>query len=153
MSLQGTATTLAGGSGAVILNSANAALLSLRPFTVVRVRGILHLSSDQAGAPEQQAVAMGLCVVSDQALAIGVSAVPTPVTDAFSDLFFVYQEIMTKGDATAAGQIGEMVQYDSRAMRKVSDDQDVIVVLESQLAALTDGTITRHHGRMLIKLH
>jgi len=150
----GSATTTTGGSGAVLTNSLNAAALALRPFTIIRSRGYIHIASDQAGAPENQAVAVAQCVVSDQASAIGVTAVPTPITDKGSDLFFMYQEVMAAGDSAAgAGMLGFGLEYDSRAMRKVNDDQDFIVVLESALAAMTDGVVTRHSGRILVKLH
>ena len=150
----GIISVVAGGSGAVLLNAPNAALLALRPYTVVRSRGFIHLASDQAAAAEDQAIIVAQCVVSDQAVAIGITAVPTPVTDEDSDLFFMYQELMAShGAGTVDSENGQWVQYDSRAMRRVEDGAQNIVVLETQLAALTQGTATRHHGRLLIKLH
>jgi len=149
-----TSTNLAAGNSAAILLSLNAAALALRPFTIVRTRGVFQVTSDQTAATERQAVALGMCIVSDQASAIGVTAVPTPYTDAGSDLFFVYeQNVQELTVVTAIGFYAENPgqHYDSKAMRKVNDDQDFIVVIEN--SGVTSGADVFHSGRMLIKLH
>ena len=51
--------------------------LALRPFTLIRVRGIFTIASDQSAATETQVGALGVAVVSEQAASIGVTAVPT----------------------------------------------------------------------------
>ena len=78
---------------ATLVTSLNAAALAIRPFTVVRTRGLIGLRSDQAAASEEQAIGYGKAVVSDQAVAIGITAVPTPVTDSGSDYFHVYESL------------------------------------------------------------
>jgi len=133
----------------------NAAALALRPFTVVRTRGFIFVRSDQIAATEDYGAAMGHAVVSSQAAAIGVTAVPTPVTDRGSDLFFVYEE--GHGEiafSTAAGfrEIGHYAPFDSKAMRKVNDDQTIIIVVENT-AESTDAVSITEGGRFLIKLH
>ena len=75
-------------AGGTIIFSLNAAALALRPFTVVRTRFKYMVISDQAAAIEIQAGAIGMAVVSDQSVAVGVTAVPTPITDMGSDLWF-----------------------------------------------------------------
>ena len=50
--------------------------------------------SDQTTASEGFHAGMGFSVVSDQAFAIGVTAVPTPMSDIDSDLFFVYETLI-----------------------------------------------------------
>ncbi len=148
--------TLSGAPSAVLSNSLNAAALALRPFTVVRTRGILFLRSDQLVTGETYGVGMAQAVVSEQASAIGVTAVPTPVTDKESDLFFVYESLFGAifigsgagtGVPTSGG--GEFMKWDSRAMRKVNDDQDVVLTLENEINGV-QVTVT---GRILIKLH
>jgi len=149
-----TAVNLAGG-GSVIRFSLSAAELALRPFTVVRVRGSWFVESDQLAATEIYGGALGFAVVSDQALAIGITAVPTPITDMASDLWFVYEQQM--GDflfATAVGngEVGKLArQFDSRAMRKVEDGQDIAIVEEN--SGYSFGTTSQLGFRMLIKLH
>ena len=96
-----------------------------------------------------------MAVVSDQVAAVGVTAVPTPFTDLGSDLWFLHA--MLTNHFTFVFGVGVFVdnfsqmQIDSKAMRKVNDDQDVILVLEND--SLSDGSTTYSAGRMLLKLH
>ncbi len=148
-----TTTGLASGNSAALILSFNAAALALRPFTIIRTRGIWNVSSDQEAADEDCQVALTGCVVSDQASAIGITAVPTGYTDAGSDLFFLYEQqaIQTRFLSTSGFNIYTGVTYDSKAMRKVNDDQDVIWCLEN--SGVSDGSTIFHSGRVLIKLH
>ncbi len=148
-----TGTTFATAGAAVLINVTGAGLLALRPWTVIRARGSMFVKSDQTAAAEDQAIALGMAIVSDQAVAIGITAVPTPDTDAGSDLWFVYQTLMAAhGAGTVDSNEGRFIEYDSRAMRKVEDGSQLIVVGES-IAAITNGLILRHQSRILIKLH
>ena len=151
------ATVVLGTAGSVILlGSLNAAALALRPFTVVRTRGIWYNQSDQTGALELYATSLGYAVVSDQAIAIGVTAVPTPETDRGSDLWFVYESMA--GQFTFISGIGveaisgEVHRYDSKAMRKIDVGQDLSITMENS-ALFATGTTNVHAARMLVKLH
>ena len=142
------------GTGGAILSSLNAAALAARPFTVVRTRIELYIISDQQAASEFQAGGFGMAVVSDQASAIGVTAVPTPVTDLSSDLWFVHQVMFNSfvfADATGVTQEGTRYVIDSKAMRKVNSDEDIVIVQE--FSAVGSGFTVASAGRMLIKLH
>ena len=138
----------------ILLTSLNAAALSMRPFTVVRTRGNLTLESDQSVASEFYEAAYGDIVVSDEAVAAGVASVPTPVAQDASD-WHVYARtsgIFEFGDATGfqtAG--GQVMQFDSKAMRKVDLGEDLIGVVEGAAPGL--GSIIRVYVRTLIKLH
>jgi len=68
-------------SGTLLLTQSSAGALELTPFTVIRTRGIITLRSDQIAVSEDQSVSYGHAVVSTQAVAIGISAIPTPITD------------------------------------------------------------------------
>ena len=85
------AITVMTGAGGTLISSLNASALALRPFTIVRSRLELYLISDQQVASEPQGAAFGMAVVSDQAVAVGITAIPTPITDLGSDLWFVHQ--------------------------------------------------------------
>ena len=149
-------TTLAGG-GVALVASLTAAGLAKRPFTVERTHLFLHVTSDQVSADEFVFGAAGWCVVSDQALAIGVTAVPTPVTDQGSDLWFLHQaygvEFALTGTGAGADSIsadgGHQYQIDSKAKRKVGVGQDLIFVLEN--AGISFGSLIRTSARILIK--
>jgi len=148
------ATSIGAASTAVLAGTLNAAGLALRPFTIVRVRGFFHVRSDQNAAEETWGMSMGYSVVSDQASAIGVTAVPTPEADRDSDLFFVYESVVGWqgiSSGTSAGELGIGKEFDSKAMRKVEQGQDVAIAVETP-AVVSAGVITES-ARMLIKLH
>jgi len=148
----GVASTTLSATGGTIIYNLNAGALALRPFTVVRTISEFFLSSDQAAAIETQQVAFGWAVVSDQASAIGVSAVPTPTTDLGSELWFFHKFIFgDESNLTDRTRSGQRVSVESRAMRKVDEGQDVVGVAE--LDAGSTGAALVTGGRMLIKLH
>ena len=148
-------TVLSAASTAALISTLNAAALALRPFTVVRTRGTFWLRSDQSATSEDFQASLGMAVVSDQAAAIGVTAVPTPEADRGSDLWFVYetaQQGFTRFDATGTTAFeGATVNFDSKAMRKVNGDQDIAVAIET--SAISLGAVAMVAFRMLIKLH
>ena len=149
------ASTAIASNTAVLVSSYSAAALAKRPFTIVRTQLTIHLTTDQLAASEFQAVALGMCVVSDQASAIGVSAVPTPDTDSASDLWYLHRWLFDQfdfGDATGfQSNAGLFLHIDSKAMRKVNDDEDSILVVES--GAISSGSLLVVGGRQLIKEH
>ncbi len=148
------ASSIGAASTAVLTGTFNAAALALRPFTIVRVRGHMFVRSDQIAATETWGCSMGYAIVSDQAAAIGVTAVPTPETDRDSDLFFLYESVLGRiSVASAAGfrEVGFGKDFDSKAMRRVEQGQDLAVTVETP-SVVSSGVITEG-GRMLVKLH
>ena len=150
-----TATAIASASGSVLMTSLNAAALAFRPFTIVRNHAYLHINSDQVGVSENYSVAFGKAVVSDQAVDVGITALPTPVADNASDLWFFHQILMSRflfADGTGLSpNIGIGGSFDSKAMRKVEDGQDVVSVVET--TAISSGVDVFQFYRMLVKLH
>ncbi len=145
---QGTVVTASGGT---LLTSLNAGALALRPFTIVRTRGLVFIRSDQAAAAEDQVGAYAVATASEQAVAAGVTSLPTPVTDDGSELFFVYQPLMASFESGTGTNKGWPYVIDSKAMRKVNDGEDVYSVIE--LSATGSGFLVLTYFRMLIKLH
>ena len=124
------------GTATSVLNaSLTAAELAKRPFTIVRTHLEIFFASDQVAASEIYSAGVGLCVVSDQALAIGVTAVLTPVTDLESDLWLLHKLMFGSfllGDGTGfIESAGQSISIDSKAMRKVNGDQDVVLTFET----------------------
>ncbi len=114
----------------------------------------VYVVSDQTANTEHQLGAFGWCVVSDQASAIGITAVPTPITDISSDLWFVYQVYFNSvqvSSAVSVFQAGTRYSIDSKAMRKVEDGQDVLGIAEFDASG--NGYNLSTGGRMLVKLH
>jgi len=142
-------------SAAAITHTMSTAEKAKRPFTVLRTRIELNFRSDQTGALETQLGAFGLCVVTDQAVGIGVSAVPTPATDIESDAWFVHQVLLNEflfiTGAGIAENAGRRYVIDSKAKRKVNDDEQVIIVAENLGAG--GGQVLSIGGRILIQEH
>ncbi len=133
----------------VVVASLNAAALALRPFTVVRTHLEMFMFSDQAAAFEAQEAAFGLAIVSDQAVAVGLAALPTPGTDMSSGLWFAHQVMLGDASNVANGPLGGAhYSIDSKAMRKVELGQDLVVMLEN---TSTSGIVVKSGGRILIK--
>ena len=74
------------------------------------------------------------------------------MTDFASDMFYLHTVVMNDTQsATAASFVMRANQYqhiDSKAMRKVNDDQDVILTIE---AGSSGGFVVQTIGRFLIK--
>ena len=147
-------TTMAAASTAVLSGSLNALALALRPFTIVRTHLSWLLKSDQQAASEQYAAAFGIAVVSEQAVSVGVTAIPTPATDIDSDFWLLHASLVgffALGTAVGFIEQGRFKDVDSKAMRKVNEDEDIVFVEETY--STSAGAISHAMGRMLIKLH
>ncbi len=134
-----------------VVGSLNAAALALRPFTVIRTHLEIFLRSDQSAADELQSGAVGTCIVNDDAVAVGITAIPGPVSDLGSDVWFAHQIVF--GDAVSLADRtvgGAHFTLDSKAMRKVGIGQDLVVMLENAVAT---GMVVTMGGRFLVKLH
>jgi len=103
--------------------------------TIRRTRGMVTVESDQAAGDEDQLLAYGMVVVNDLALASGVAAIPGPSTDASDDGWFVWGTVMAHGLQSTAGGGGkptyQMVEFDSKAMRRVEEGFGVAIVLQN----------------------
>ena len=143
-------------AGGTIFASLTGVELARRPFTIVRTHLLAYLETDQLAASEFQVGALGMAVVSDQAAAAGVGSIPTPVTDDDSDLWFVHKWLMNSfafGSAIGfQSQAGKVYEIDSKAMRKVNDGEDVVLVGEGEFTQ-GSGLIMMIVGRVLIKNH
>ena len=140
-----------GAGVAILLFSLNAAALALRPFTVVRSHFELALRSDQSAAIELQRLGFGIAVVSDQAVSVGITAVPTPVSDIASSLWFVHSLIYAdESSITDRTRSATNKSIDSKAMRKVEIGQDIVVVVQGAPTTGSGSSITVG-GRMLVK--
>ena len=150
-----TESTLGSGNSALMITSLNAAALALRPFTVVRTRGYWAVHSDQAIANENQIVHLGSIVVSDQAVAVGITAVPTPVTEDGSSWILFDGTAQSYEFLSSTGARGnhnqERYVIDSKSMRKVEEGQDLIKVIQN--GATGDGAVVVVYTKVLIKLH
>ena len=82
--------------------------------------------------------AFGLCVVSDQALAAGIASIPGPFADADWDGWFVWRSFNRQlENITSAGILWHFddIEVDSKAMRKISDNNTIAIVAQSASGA------------------
>ena len=148
LQFQDQATTNTGNTSSIVF-SLNAAALALRPFTIVRTHFSFYLKSDQAAANETQRAFWGCAVVNEQAVAVGITAVPTPDTELGSSLWFALKLMYADGVAlTDVTTSGQPYSLDSKAMRKVETGQDVVVVVENPS---NTGWVLNQAGRILVK--
>ena len=150
----GSTATAVAANTAVLMATLNATGLALRPFTILRSRGIIHWVSDQVATGETPVGDFGLIVTKETAATAGVASIPTPGTETDAD-FFVYQSMLDDFvfSTGAAWQSGAGVQYmfDSKAKRRVDVDDDMCWVVENIHA--TAGALCFVNGRMLVQLH
>ena len=143
-------TLVSGAEKLITVLSASAALL--RSFTILRSRIALQFHTDQGAASEHPTGAMGYIVVTDQASGVGITALPAPIAEPDAD-WFIYQGLLATidfGDNTGFTQTGNIFTIDSKAMRKVGPNQDVVSIIEMRSQG---GAIVNGEGRILVQLH
>ena len=131
------------GSQTVLTTTASAAAvvgsglqLLVDGLTLVRLRGQFTSFLSIAGAAGDNFVgAFGVGIATDQAFAIGVSALKIPITDQDWDGWLYWQAIqLIAAEPTEqfgnAGTASMVVQVDSKAMRKVNLGDTVYGVIE-----------------------
>ncbi len=121
-----------------LVSTLNAAALALRPFTVVRIRGILWVSADTTVASERPFGAYGLITVSDQAASVGATAVPRPYSQSSNEwiLWQPWLASILRGDAVGFTTDNfRPYVFDSKAQRKVSQGEDLATVIENNNAS------------------
>jgi len=129
--------------------------------TIVRIRGRarIHLRSATT-AGDGMSGAVGIGIVTDQAAAIGVTAIPGPFTDAdwsgwiWHSYFQIYAVVSQVADADKArnANIDVTLDIDSKAMRKFTQNQTLIAMWEVgvELGAVAINVVG--DTRVLVKL-
>ena len=137
--------------GSTLFGTAQAATAD--GLTIVRTRGdlLIRLVTSDAITSGFD-VGFGMCVVSENAAGVGISAVPRPLDDPAWDGWFVYWTGVVKGlivDNSASVRIN----IDSKAMRKIKDTDVVVAVAQggTEIGAATLNMDLR--SRILLKLH
>ncbi len=141
-------------SATVLLSSLNAAALALLPFTIVRSRLSVFWGTDQAATSEFAQAVFSSQVVTAAAATAGIGSVPTPLTETDAD-FIIYRPMFS--DLRLASAVGfdqtggnQTFEVDSKAMRKLGIDDQLVFVIENRSPV---GTQIAIEGRMLVKLH
>ena len=105
--------------------------------TIVRIHGewTIGLITVTAAQDGFASIGVGMCLVSDNAFGIGITAVPHPITDMSWDgwMYHSIRGSLSGFSTTEAGQSpleAFRAEIDSKAMRKVRDTDVLIGVVE-----------------------
>ena len=140
--LQRRQSTWSQGAGGILTSSASASLLfgtgaqaALAGLTIVRTRGFLNVSARTAAAAlDGFSGAVGLAIVSENAFGIGITAVPTPITDIAWDGWLWHQLFSVKSMSSTVDSGGILANarftIDSKAMRKIKLTDIIVMVAE-----------------------
>ena len=100
--------------------------------TILRTVGILSIVTDNSAASEEQIGAFGMILVTDAALAVGVTAMPGPVTDADDDGWMLYVPFSQTIAIGAAGVIeSKQYSFDFRGKRIVRGGVNMAIMIEN----------------------
>ena len=106
--------------------------------TLVRLRGYATVSMDVAAADNTQVVALGMIVGSDDQVAAGATAFPSPMDDLDADWiwhsFFPLRSVTGTQSDGVGGQVVSQV-IDSKAMRRVKQNDQLVMVADAQILA------------------
>jgi len=144
-------TTTAAASTKTLL-FANTATVAL-DLTILRIRFILSVESDQVAASEDQIGALGAIVITEDAFAAGATAVPGPVSDPSADFMCFFSFIQRLNVGTAVGlepQFNTSYNVDVKSRRIVEPDEVLAWVVES--GSESEGFITSMQGRILTRI-
>jgi len=98
--------------------------------TVTRTRGAICVRSDQLIAVENYAGVIGMIVVSEDAFATGIGAIPGPSSDSSNDGWFFWQVLSGVFDLAGGNGGGNLHPLDSKGQRIVRSGSRIVVVVE-----------------------
>jgi len=125
--------------------------------TIIRLHGIYNVfltSVDAAGTGF--AGALGIGIATADAIAIGVTALPSPLDDAdwtwmVHEHFDVRGSTGTIADGVNASVSSQRIEFDSKAMRKVKPNENIFGMVEvTEVGAAT--ALAHGNSRMLVLL-
>ena len=129
-----------GANAKVLMASFDPVATGMEKPTIIRNRGELSVRPTSFASDAGIVGAYGMAIVSDQAAAIGITAIPGPFTEAEWDGWLVWHSFsmfLEFGDATGRFMADRAIIVDSKGMRKISDNETLVVVAESQSGAFS----------------
>ena len=121
--------------GKTLIASFDPAASSLPKPTLVRTRGAVMVTPQVHTADLEIIGAFGVCVVSDQAFAAGAASIPGPFDESDWDGWVVWRSFNRLLEFVSGVGIiwhHEDIQVDSKAMRKISDNETLVFMAQSQ---------------------
>ena len=149
----GTAVTVITSSVSAILG--NGVVTTFGEETLVRTRGLVDLFLTSSTSPGDGFFgALGIGLVSTPAFAAGAGSIPTPIQEIDWDGWLWYSHFSVhedSADGQGSGAAHQRIILDSKAMRKVQEQETLVAVIE----AIEIGTAVMSvffDSRMLSKL-
>ncbi len=125
------------------------------PLTLVRTRGFLHVSSDQAAATEDQLCTIGVAIVKESARLAGAGSLPDPFADGDDSVWQTWNQLFTRTTfASGIGfdaSAGAGIEIDSKSMRKIDTGESLVLMVANN--STTHGISVLVGLRFLFKLH
>jgi hypothetical protein len=122
-------------------------------LTILRIRGLFTVSSDQNSTTEDQVGVMGAIIVSDNAFAAGAASVPGPIADA-ADHWMLWMPFIHRYNVVTAVGVMEGFAHqhpvDNKAQRVIEAGETLAFIVES--GSESEGFITSWKGRILTRL-
>jgi len=145
-------------TGSTFFGATGASMASGREVTIVRIRGFAHLVMNICDAAQGGfRGALGIGIATTEAVAAGIAAVKTPLADVDWDgwmwhhFFDLRAVTSTITDGVNSNSVEQEIVIDSKAMRKISDQQvlfGAIEVVEANISSMAVWANTR----VLVKL-
>ena len=151
----GTGITTFTASGIKIIGAQLVLASGILETTIVRLRGQLEIILQTTGGVGQGfRGAFGIGVVTTAAATIGITAVPSPITELDWDGWMYYTMFGVHHGLAAVsdGSGHERIDVDTKAMRKFGDEQTLLAVMEVVEIGTADMDVF-FDSRMLLKLH
>ena len=124
----GTVLTSLTASGSSILGAGAA---PVEPKTIVRTRGLFSASLTVGAAGNGFFGAVGIGIVSQPAFTAGIASMPTPISEAVWEgwMWYSFFDCRTGVNPDDGSSI-HRIEVDSKAMRKVSNDDVIFAAIE-----------------------
>ena len=143
---------LVGGTTNLIGELTQADLSVVTPCTLIRVRGSVLLTHNSRTAGHSPNGAISMSIVKENARLIGITAIPSPVSDLGDDTFFLWEPwALSFGAVEDPAQI-QRIPIDGKAMRKIEDGDGLVVVAQNAAPAGENAEIL-YALRLLFLLH
>ena len=101
-------------------------------MTILRLRGHVFVQLNAGAAAERALVGVGIGLVSSTAFAAGVASLPSPVAEGgYPWIWHGYFSVSSGQEAAITDQwLVDRREIDSKAMRKMRQDQSLVLVAE-----------------------
>ncbi len=131
----------------VLIATFDPAANGLTKPTLIRTRGEVAYFNTTEGADSEIVGAYGVGVVSDQAVAAGIASIPGPWSAPEWDGWHVWRSfhyVFQFLDSTGTRQSVLRQEVDSKSMRKITDNETLVLVAESETGAFDISMALRH---------